>query len=217
MPLNFDVVIKNNGTVAIDAMDTVIFQPTINNQILVSSTTGDTVVFGETMTNIAAGDSATLTRSFSLTIGGNPPSSFNLCAVAVVRGAGWTGVAESNTTNNQDCNMVNYDAGNTHVADYLVTLNTDNSYFHNGIYYVRMDGGFAASGQPVLNVFSITGKKVYETSLEKRANGVRQDVILPNLLEGIYVVQIGDGTKTFLPAKSLFTKTSNFKRKAASF
>ncbi|MDZ7849204.1 MAG: hypothetical protein U5L96_22170 [Owenweeksia sp.] len=87
---------------------------------------------------------------------------------------------ESDTTNNQNCNSVSYDAGSVSNAEISIVESIDESYFANGVYHVRMKN-YSISEQPVLRVYNITGVEVFNSALSYNGNSIEQDVALPAL------------------------------------
>ncbi len=192
---NFDVRIVNKGTVDIDAMDSVLYAPVINGQFINSG--GVPLIF-LSQTPINAGDSLTISESLNLS--GGSSGTLNFCAIAAVSGAGWSGVVESDTTNNQDCNSVTYDAGGVGSAEFTVVDFVDNSFFSNGIYHVEMKDAIL-SGQPVLSVYNITGQPVYSTELNVTGNDISEEISLNSLKKGVYIVQVLSGSHSLSTRK----------------
>lgn len=192
---NFDVRVVNKGTVDIDAADSIIYAPTINGSFI-NSGGNPLVYFSQAVVN--AGDSTVLSQSLNLS--GGSSGQVNFCAIAVVTGAGWTGVVESDTTNNLGCNTVSYNAGAIGTAEFRVVDFVDDSFFANGVYHVEMQDA-VISGQPVLRVYNITGQQVMITELVASGDNINQEVSLNSLNQGVYIVQVVSGSRSLSTRK----------------
>lgn len=192
---NFDVRIVNSGTVDIDAMDTIFYAPVINGQF-VNTASGNPLIFVAQST-INAGDSATFSQPLNLS--GGSSGTLNFCALAAVAGAGWSGVVESDTTNNLDCNSVTYNATVSSPEFTLVEF-VDNSYFANGVYHVQMQDA-VISETPVFRLYNITGQEVYSTRLNANGDNINEEVRINGLNSGVYIVQIISGSRALSTRK----------------
>lgn len=182
---NFDLTIKNTGTVDIDANDSIIFYPTINGSLIPTSG-GGVVAYYEAGPLLP---SATKNVTRQMNISGGNSGAWNFCGVGLVRGAGWTGVTESNTANNQECAALTYAAGTVGISELRLTEAFDYSYFANGIYYVRMDNQTIIS-TPELVLYSITGKEVLRVALQCNNVSIDQQVEISGLPNGVYLSEV---------------------------
>ena len=193
---NFDVRIINKGTVNIGANDSILYAPVINNSFINSG--GVPLVFlGQTA--IAAGDSAMLSESLNLTGGSTGTVTFCAFGLAVL-GPGWTGVPESDTTNNLGCNQVNYNAGGIGTSEFTLVEFVDESYYSNGVYHVEMRDAVITS-QPVIRVYNITGQEVIASELVANGKSISQEVSLNTLNQGVYIVQVLSGSNSLSTRK----------------
>lgn len=181
---NFDVTITNNGTEPIDANDSIIFAPIINNNYINSG--GNPLVYLEQQA-VPVGGSVNITRSLNLS--GGSSGQLNFCGVVVMRGAGWLNVTESDATNNQSCNTVTYSSGTVSAEEFTVVSPIDESYFSNGVYHVRMSNQ-SIIGSTSLVVYNIAGAEVIRTELTSNGSDIDQDVNIEGLNKGIYLVEV---------------------------
>lgn len=186
---NFDVVITNTGNEPIDANDTILYAPTINGSLL-GNGQGGSVVYGSITSTLAVGDSISFSETLNLS--GGQSGTLNFCAIAVVTGQGWSGVTESDTLNNEDCASVTYNSGNISTSEFTLASASDNSYFSNGVYHVRLEN-FAFIDGANVRVINIAGAEVYNTTINSQGNKVEQELNLTSLNGGIYIVQISNG------------------------
>lgn len=197
---SFDATITNVGSVDITPSDTVYYYPLINGQSYLYSVSGnDTtrIIYGFTNATIAAnGDTVQVSRSFNgLTIGDPSTTQFDLCAGVEVHGTGnWSGpAAEADATNNVSCNTVNYDAGNTSIAEHVIFANikqkiADNSYYANGSYF--LDVVNLENGKGEISAIDMTGRKIRSINREVRGNQLQGEVEMEGLKTGIYIIAI---------------------------
>lgn len=184
-----DFTIANNGTVAIAATDSIIYAPVVNGSFLAGQGGGPLLYLNQQA--IPVGGSVTISRPFGLTGGSTGTLSF--CAFVDVWGPLWNGVVESDTTDNLSCNTVNYTTGGGTVstAEFTVISPSDDSYYANGTYFVRMSNQSFVS-TPSLVVYNITGVEVFRTELSGNGSDIDQNVALNGLSKGIYIVTIKD-------------------------
>lgn len=182
----FDIWVKNEGNVAVTAQDSIIVIPLVNGSPL--NNQGQALVFYE-QTAIAAGDSANVTRN--MTISGGSSGMINWCAFIFMRGPNWTGVSETDSTNNMDCHDVNYDAGSMSTGTFSVNQAEDNSYFANGTYFIDMEG-YAFGQKTELRVYTLTGQEVHRELLQSNGQRLQQEVTMPALSRGVYIFRIAD-------------------------
>ncbi len=183
---SFDVTINNVGTEPIDLSDSIIVAPTVGGNYINS---GGNPLIWLTQQAIPVGGSYTFSNPLNLS--GGTAGNLNFCAVVAVTGAGWTGVTEANTANNESCNTVTYDNGMA-VSELSVAVAGDKSFFANGVYHVRMENQTFKS-TPSLVVFDITGAQVMSSSLVAQGGEVNQEVNLSQLPKGIYLVKVLGG------------------------
>ncbi len=179
---NIDLTIKNTGTVDIDS---IIFYPTINGSLI--GTSGGGVVAYYEPGPLLPNASKNVTRQMN--ISGGSSGAWNFCGVGEVWGAGWTGVTESNTNNNEECVALTYNAGTVGISELRLTEAFDYSYFSNGIYYVRMDNQTIVS-TPELVLYSITGKEVLRVALQYNNVSIDQQVEISGLPSGVYLSEV---------------------------
>ncbi len=182
---NLDLTIKNTGNVDIDANDSIIFYPTINGS-LIGTSNGGVVAYYEPGPLLPTA-SKNVTRQMN--ISGGSSGSWTFCGVGEIWGAGWTGVVESNTANNEECVTLTYDAGTVGISELRLTEAFDYSYYSNGIYYVRMDNQTIVS-TPELVLYSITGKEVLRVALESNNVSIDQQVEISGLPNGVYLSEV---------------------------
>jgi len=192
---NFDVRIINSGTENIDAMDTILYAPVINGQFVNTSSGNPLILVAQSTIN--AGDSATFSQPLNLF--GGSSGNLNFCATSIILGAGWTGVVESDTTNNTDCNSVTYNAS-VSSPEFTVVEFVDHSYFANGIYHVKMQDA-VISEIPVFRVYNITGQEVYSTRLNVNGDNINEEISLNGLNRGVYIVQVLSGSRALSTRK----------------
>ena len=182
---NFDVLIENTGTEAIDVNDSIIFAPVLNGSFLTSG--GNPVIYLEQQA-IPVGGSVTVTRPLNIT--GGSSGQVNFCALTAIWGAGWNGVTESDTTDNFPCSTVTYNAGGSvGTSEFSIVSPSDDSYFANGTYFVRMTNQSFVS-TPTLVVYNIAGVEVFRSELSSNGSAIDQNVAINGLAKGIYVVEI---------------------------
>ena len=188
IPLSFDITVTNTGTVPITTSDTIIYAPTLAGSLLSSG--GNPIVFSSIQA-IAAGGSANFVHNFTgLNISGAGAQTFEFCGIALVRGSNWSGLTESDTTNNTDCNDIAYDPNGVSIDEnfILATLKPVNtSYFSNGTLYIRVANMDVKAAE--VSVIDLTGKVVYSQFLETSNFELKNDISL-NLSRGIYLVNI---------------------------
>lgn len=179
----FDVLIANTGTVAVAATDSIIFAPVLNGSFLTSG--GNPVIYLDQQA-IPVGGSVTVTRP--LNISGGSSGQISFCALAEVWGPNWN-VTESDTTDNLDCSTVTYNANSVSTSEFTVVTPSDESYFANGTFFVRVENQ-SFVGATSLSVYSISGAEVYNVSLSNDGSSINEDVNLSGLNKGIYLVEV---------------------------
>lgn len=187
----FEVKIENTGTEAIDAMDSIIYAPLINNQFIGNGAGGILIYLNQQA--IPVGGSANVTQNLTLTGGSSGMISF--CGSAAVLGAGWSGIDEADTTDNVDCANIQYTAATIGVSEWTVaTPTTNNSYFANGMYFVDVNS-FENLSNTELVVFNLAGQDVVREGLEFNSGKIERTVDLTSLPRGVYLVQIKSDQK----------------------
>lgn len=192
---DFDVTITNLGSVDITASDTVVYAPALNGSLLTSGNPPQNIVYDFTGTTIAAGG-GTETRSHSFTglnISGASAMQVDFCGLVAVLGPNWTGVTESDTTNNESCNTVNYDPNSVSIGEHVMSASLqrealDNSFYANGIYTLEVSN--LESGAAEINVISITGQTMLSTVKEIQNHELKGSLELESLSKGVYIVSI---------------------------
>ena len=196
-------VIKNVGTEPIDAQDTVIYQPFINGGAI-GDGQGGVLFYAFTGASIAPGDSS-LRPANPLALSGGSSGNWNFCTIVLVRGAGWTGVMEADTSNNTDCAAVTYDAGSMSSGEWSVAQREDNSYYHGGTFFVALNN-YELKDYPQLRVVNLLGAEVMNTAINQRGNQVYGEVSLNKLKRGIYVVQITKADGSAISTRKIFVE-----------
>lgn len=188
----WDADITNLGTEPIDAADTIIYAPQINGSFI-GNGQGGVVAYARTGISLTTGQSTNVTNSLNLS--GGSSGTFDFCVVAIPRGMGWTGVVQSDTTNDAGCNQVTYDAGSSvSVSEWTLLSTKDNSFYNNGVFHVRMsDYNFTTN--TVLKVYNMTGAVVYSVQLANNGSSIEENVNLASLKNGMYIVRINGGAK----------------------
>lgn len=188
-----DFTINNPGTEDIDYQDTVLFQMSLDGSPL--SVNGASTFFVDSISIPAGGGSYNQTfPPLTLNIPGQAMTNMNFCITIVGRGAGWTGVTEANTTNNQACASVTYDPNTVSIAEFANEASlkreiSDESYYASGTYYVRIDNAEILS-TPSMVVYNIAGREVFSSGLSTNGTSITDEVSLNSLNEGIYLVEV---------------------------
>ena len=188
-----DMTVTNTGSVNITTSDSIIYGIRVGGQFIAG------LVFFDAS---GLAPAASETYSFPVNITGGSTGMLEMCANAIVIGPNWNGVTESDTTNNLDCVMVNWDA-TVGINEFALAKAGDNSFYSEQIYHVRLENqNFVET--PKLVVYSITGAQVFTTNLSGSSNygQVSEDVSLPALPKGVYLVQI-QGTSTHMNARRI--------------
>lgn len=183
---NFDVTITNIGAEPIDANDTVIVFPTANGS-LISTQSGAPLAWIVPGAIAANGGTGTFSQSLSLT--GGSTGTLDICAVVGVLGAGWSGVTESDTTNNINCATVNWSAGGIGISEFKLVTLTDNSFYSNGYYNVRLNSANAHSSIK-FELISLTGKVVQSQEINTFGSEVSEDIRLNAPSNGVYIARL---------------------------
>ena len=203
-PMNNDVIGPNSpfspsftytnvGTEDIDINDTLFFSMSIDGSPL--SIGGASRFYIDSITVPANGGTYPVNfPALTLNIPGQAMATMNFCIDVSVEGAGWTGVTEANTTNNQSCATVTYDPSTVGITEHsqVAELNrkvVNNSYFANGTFFVRVENASFKSATS-LSVYSISGAEVYNISLSNDGSSINEDVNLSGLNKGIYLVEV---------------------------
>lgn len=185
---SIDFTVSNVGTEAIDANDSIIIYPKINGSYLPNPNNPNVALATYTQQAIPAGSTGNVTFNFGLQ--GGQDATYDFCIEVLMRGAGWTGVTEANTTDNEGCNTVNYVvSGGVGIGELRAISAVDESYYANGIYHVRMKYQ-SLVGATSLSVYSISGAEVYNVSLSNDGSSIDEDVNLSGLKKGIYLVEV---------------------------
>lgn len=201
--VSFDV--TNPGTEDIDLLDTVFFQMSLNGSPL--SVNGGTRFYVDSVSIPANGGTYAISfPPLTLNIPGQTMTTMSFCVDVEAEGIGWTGVADADLTNNQDCATVTYDPNTIGISEngLVATVEAkliDNSFFANGIYHVEMSNVVASSTATAIAVYDLTGKEVFNAPLSVSANAINEEVSL-NLNKGIYIVTI-KGNDSILSSKKI--------------
>lgn len=204
IPFNFDVTITNNGTQDVTASDTVVYFPSVNGGLLTQN--GIPIAWFITGMTIAGGGGTTTgSQGFAgLNIQGAPAGNITFCGAVFGLGPNWSGVTESDTTNNSDCSTVAYDPNSIGLSENVLTVSlnldaVDNSYFANGVFHVEMENIVTDNNELV--VFSITGKEVLKSSLTRDGDKITSNVDFSSLKAGVYITVVRSGSKALSTKK----------------
>lgn len=187
----FDVTVTNNGTTAITAMDSIYVIPTVNGSAIGLSNGG---ILGWIYSQPVASNGGTATFSNSMNLTGGVTGPINMCGVLVMRGPNWTGVVESDTTNNVSCANVNWTNGTIGISEFAIATLTDDSYYSNGVYNVRLNAADAQSNM-TFELISLTGKVVQTATFSTKGSQVSEDITLTAPSKGIYIARITSAGK----------------------
>lgn len=183
---NFDVTITNTGSEPIDAMDTIIIIPTVNGSGIANQS-GGILAFGIQRTIAANGGSDTYSQSLTLT--GGADGALNFCSVIGVLGAGWSGVTESDTTDNQNCSTVNWSTGTIGISEIRLASLEDNSFYNNGVYNVRLSAANASQSM-TFELINLTGKVIQSSTFDVNNSEVSEDISLNAPAKGVYIARL---------------------------
>lgn len=193
LQFTFDVSISNNGTQAVTLNDTVLYYPTLNGSLLTVSQNGQNVpvVFSITGTAINNGDTENRSVNFAgLNISNASAMSIDFCGGVIAIGPNWSGVTESDTTNNLDCVSLNYDPNGGNVGlveNVLFSTETpsiiDGSYSDGKTYFVHLYNMTEASA--TVSFVNLTGRTILSQSFEANGGEVAAEISLNNLPKGI--------------------------------
>lgn len=187
---NFDVTITNTGSEAIDMMDTIIIIPTVNG----SAITSGGGILGWAIQRSIAANGGSDTYSQSLTLTGGADGALNFCSLIGVRGAGWSGVVESDTTDNLNCNTVNWSTGTIGMSEIRLASLEDNSFYNNGFYNVRLTSANATQ-KMTFELINLTGKVIQSNTFDVNNSEVSQDIALKSPSKGIYIARLTSNGK----------------------
>lgn len=192
-PFSPSLTYTNLGTEPIDINDTLFFSMSIDGNTL--SVGGGSLFYIDSVSLPANGGTYSVNfPALTLNIPGQAMTTMSFCVDVYAEGAGWTGVTESNTANNQSCATVTYDPNSIGITEYAqaAELNRkaiNNSYFANGTFFVRVENASFKSATS-LSVYSISGAEVYNVSLSNDGSSINEDVNLSGLNKGIYLVEV---------------------------
>lgn len=187
---NFDVTVNNTGNLAVSTADTILFAPLLNGSFIGTSTGGNLIYFSTA--GLATGSSLNLTRSINLS--GGADGAINFCAVVAAIGPNWNNAVDSDTTDDQSCVNVTYSSGNVSLGEFtLVDINniSDKSFFDGKVFHVDVRSAQELNS-PTLNIYSLTGQKVFQKNLNNSNGGLVDEINVQslNLNSGLYVTEI---------------------------
>ncbi len=191
--LSFDVSISNNGTQAVTTNDTVLYYPTLNGNLLVVSQNGQNVpiVFSITGTTMNNGDTENRSVNFAgLNISNASAMSVDFCGGVIAIGPNWSGVTESDTTNNLDCATLNYDpnGGNVGLVENVLFAGAapsviDGSYSDGMTYFVHLYNMTEASA--TISFVDLTGRAILSRNVESHGREIAAEISLSKLPKGV--------------------------------
>ena len=196
-PFNFDVTITNMGTEPLDLMDSIIIIPTANGS-LIQTSTGAPLAWLVQQAVAANGGTTTFSQQLSLT--GGQTGTLDICGAVGVLGAGWSGVQESDTTNNQDCANVNWTVTGIGISEFKLVSLTDNSFYSNGVYNVRLNSANAYTSMK-FELISLTGKVVQTETFSTFGSEVSEDIKVNAPAKGIYIARLTSAGKAISTKK----------------
>jgi hypothetical protein len=195
LPLAFDITVTNLGTVDVASNDTVVFYPTIDGSTLTTTQNGQTVTIAYIITGTAISTNGFETRAVNfggLSITGATAANLDFCGNAFVVGPNWSGITESDTTNNSDCASVAYDptgGGTVGLAENMIYASIksipalDASYASGLTYFVEVYNVASASAR--VSFVDLTGRTLSTQEFASNNNEVRGEVSLSSLPKGI--------------------------------
>lgn len=190
---DFDVTITNLGTQAVTSSDTLIFYPLLNGSLLVTVQNGQQVPIAFPLTNLTMNTNDTESRSVTfggLSISNGSATNVDFCGGVIAIGPNWSGVTESDTTNNTDCESLAYDpaGGNVGLAENVIFNQgglpvldgsfSDGSVFHVNVYNLT-------SPQAVISFVDLTGRTVYREVFEANGSEISAEISLADMPSGI--------------------------------
>ena len=198
LQFSFDVSITNNGTQAVTANDTVLYYPTLNGGLLTVNQNGQTVpvVFSITGTTMNNGDTENRSVNFAgLNISRASAMTVDFCGGVIGIGPNWTGVTESDTTNNLDCASINYDpnGGNVGIDENVLFASSgpqvlDGSYSDGKTYYVQVYN--LKSSTVNLKFIDLTGRTIASKNYQSNNGELSAEFDLSNLPKGVVLAVI---------------------------
>ena len=186
---NYTVTVTNSGSTALSMSDTIINVPLFNGNPL--QTSGGGIVGWFEMDNIAAG--ATKTFTHSLTIQGGSSGPIDVCAFTFLI------AGESDSLNNDACNMVSYDDALS-IGDLKEASVSNNSFYANGIFNVVVESAFGHNNATV-SIVNINGQTVVSEALDIHAGVIECALNVEHLASGIYIVNIQSASGIIAPQK----------------
>jgi hypothetical protein len=177
--------ISNHGPDAIPTGDTIFFNFTMG-----SSTLGNYYIL------LATDFAANTTRNYGDTItitGGSSVSSTQLC-MAITRVGGVSAGGEIDPTNWQDCNTISYNNSGVNTIDYQINTPENLSYFAGGRIFINVKGVMDAK-QLTYEVMNIAGQTITSGSVRVENFTAKQEVAMPGVASGIYILRLSDGQK----------------------
>lgn len=193
---NFDVTITNSGIEPIDIMDSILIIPTVNGNSI-SSGGG---ILGWINQDPIAASGGTATYSWPITLTGGADGAINFCAIVAVRGAGWSGVVESDTTDNLSCSTVNWSTGTIGMSEIRLASLEDNSFYNNGVYNVRLTSANSTQ-KMTFELINLTGKVIQSNTFDVINSEVSEDIALKSPSKGIYIARLTSNGKAISTKK----------------
>ncbi|MCC5916898.1 MAG: T9SS type A sorting domain-containing protein [Cryomorphaceae bacterium] len=188
VPFDFTVQITNNGPTTIPTGDTIFFAPLFDGAPL-RDQNNDPVIYGNILqADLAMGNSVNFTRNINVN-GGNS-GSVNVCGMIVAHFGAVAG-GETDSTNWQDCSTLNY-TSTVSAEGFNMVSTEDKSYFANGIFFLNVEGVLEAD-RVNYEVINIAGQVVSNGVVNVNNYSAREEVQMPALPAGVYIVRINDG------------------------
>lgn len=192
---NTDFVVRNAGTVAFKATDTVLYGYAIDNTLLQFTVNGQQVTtFFRTGKALNPGDTMQINRSFAI----NFPSTLNgahvYCAVINVMNRSADSVRDNVTGNNDSCRNVTFTGGVNSVASVTGTLAeyaVTNVFPNPATAHVNFEVKMGANNNVMVKVLDLTGRTVYQENRGTLTKGVHTiRVNTASFAPGLYLYQV---------------------------
>jgi hypothetical protein len=190
---DFDVSITNLGTQAVTSSDTLLYYPLLNGNLLVTTQNGQQVFIVFPITGVTMNTNDVETRSISfggLSINNGSAMNVDFCGGVIGTGPNWSGVTESDTTNNTDCENLPYDpaGGNVGLAENVIFTEgslpvLDGSYSDGYVFHVNVYN--MTSQEAVISFVDLTGRTVYREVFQANGSELHTEISLDNLPQGV--------------------------------
>lgn len=193
LAFDFDVTISNLGTQAVTSSDTLIYYPVLNNSLLYTTQNGQQVPILFQITGVTMNTSNTESRSISfggLSISNASAMNIDFCGGVVAFGPNWSGVTETDTTNNFDCQTVAYDpnGGSVGLAENVIFSEgsiqvLDGSYSDGKVFYLNVYN--LSSPTVAVSFVDLTGRTIFKQVVSANGREAHSEISLANLPKGV--------------------------------